>query len=1279
MASGTTAAKASPAKYDNQIAAQLTRAESRIRTLDLAAGGLGLAALLLLFAVVMAFFDSKLSLSAAVRQAALLAFLVGTGVYTWFAVVQPLRRRINPYYAALKVEALIPGAKNSLVNWVDLHSANLPPAIRAAVGQKAAKDLTRADVEKAVSGKRAGWAGGVAAASLVLFIIAWLLLGRSPFFSLLGRAFAPFGVGGIATRNAIEILRPAGGDATLPVGRSFTVLADVRGPLPDPKSPAAVRLLYRYDPTEPYLERLLQFDQGQGWTTTLPRDEVRDGFWYRVAAGDAATPEYRVRYRAGPAITDFLATYHFRPYVARADEVRHDRELKALRGTQVHLRVLTNRTLREAHLEWEGRDEPIPGKVDANDPQTFEIDVVLKDEGKYRLAFTPTDEDPFIEPTWFAVTPIPDLAPEVKLTLPGTDVKLPANGLLELEGTATDDIGIKSITLRSRIVTGENLKPKPYRGEDGLKLEKGGYPVGVGYKDFLDLAKVESEAGKPVALRPGTELEYWLEAADACDFDRPHVTPSKRFRVQIIEPENDAARQKQREQAERDAKKHQQEQDRKLQEENRQKEQDRKQQEAANAEEQKKSAKAREEQDGGKSDKPSEGDPGKKKDTEEPKGDNTKPEDGGRKSNPGDELSKQDREKEQRLKDALEHKDDAEDGKGGQSKSDPKENPGEGKDGGAGEKEGSEKQGGADQKPDGEGKKGDKADGDNAAEGKPSAQSDAAGKQGEGKSQGNSDPLNGREGEGKRGEERSGTSDGPKGADKPHDGKTGAGKQNEGESKKGDKADQQNAGEGKPQGKSDGGENQGAGKPQGKSDPMAGREGEGKQGGEQANAGKERGGADKPHDAKSTASKPGEGNPQQARGENKQGGSPQEQKQAGEGKQEGKPTGDPKESRAEAKAQPNGQQREQAAEKKGQPGSSAQCECKGGGKNPSEGGRQGTAKEGKGQEGSGGGEFAAEGKPGTKGDGAGGDDKRAEGKPQPGKGGPHGRPEDATAEDVARLARNLQQGDDRQRRDAHDRLEQIRDRAKDPQAREGAADTLKKDGEAPADTSEAKRGPKNDGGAPQPKGGDGTAEGKEGKDKGGDSGSAKKEGGQPDGRQGEGKDGKQGGDGRDGKGREPNGTAKGPRPRGGSGNDPGNGAPGDRSTAGRGSPNDPLPPPGNGGKPSTHRPSMLQLEEFKKKVDKKVLEDAKLSEEDYRRFLKAYEEAARRQKDTPRADRPPEATTPTPLPSMRGQARDPTVRTPDDLRGEGRALPPPAYRDAYREFTKQFSRPPEKK
>ena len=146
---------AASSKYDAFVAAQLARAESRIRLLDLTAALLGFAALGLAYIVGMVLCDSKLELSQHARQLSLYAFLIAAAVYLFFMVVRPLRLRVNPYYAARQVEQLLPGAKNSIVNWVDLHAQPLPPAIRGALGQRAAKDLSRVDLENAIRGRRA--------------------------------------------------------------------------------------------------------------------------------------------------------------------------------------------------------------------------------------------------------------------------------------------------------------------------------------------------------------------------------------------------------------------------------------------------------------------------------------------------------------------------------------------------------------------------------------------------------------------------------------------------------------------------------------------------------------------------------------------------------------------------------------------------------------------------------------------------------------------------------------------------------------------------------------------------------------------------------------------------------------------------------------------------------------------------------------------------------------------------------------------------------------------
>src|SRR5208283_4148169 len=119
--------------------------------------------------------DRWLNLPSLIRQVALGVYVVGAAAYILFAMVRPLMRQINPYYAARKVEQFVPGAKNSVINWLDLRDRKLPPAIRGAVGQRAARDLGKADLDQALSGRRARWLG-LADVLLVLALTAAIVV-----------------------------------------------------------------------------------------------------------------------------------------------------------------------------------------------------------------------------------------------------------------------------------------------------------------------------------------------------------------------------------------------------------------------------------------------------------------------------------------------------------------------------------------------------------------------------------------------------------------------------------------------------------------------------------------------------------------------------------------------------------------------------------------------------------------------------------------------------------------------------------------------------------------------------------------------------------------------------------------------------------------------------------------------------------------------------------------------------------------------------------------------
>jgi collagen type III alpha len=718
-------------KYDVIVASQLKQAETRIRVLDLIAGLFGFASLSLAYIVGMVLCDSQFLFSQQTRQLALYLFLAGAIIYLFFAVLRPLRLPVNRYYAARQIEQQLPQAKNSIVNWVDLHEQPLPPAIRTALGQRAARDLSRIDMERAIRSRRTSWMGGLAGLFAMAFIGLYFLLGPAPFVSLLKRTFNPFEAVGVSTRTRLTLLKPEGGDATITVGRGVNFVVDVGGKVPDPKAADAVKLLYRYEEGDPWLERRLVLEPSGEWTTSLSALEVKNGFWYQITGGDAATEEHRIRVRAAPAILDFLATYHFRPYVARPDEVRRERELKALRGTEVRLRVHTNRTLREGRLEFaaNGRERvvnlpfiSVPGEVDELGPHTFLVHFVLKEDGKYRLSFTSTDGEVYSDLVSFPVTALPDQPPTVELTKPGEDVRLPTDGLLQLEGKAADDIGVRSLVLRMRVIGGDKLREKPYRSDEQLHLADGGHPRQLEYKDFVDLSCVQDEDGRNVLLRAGMELEYWLEASDACDYPQPNVAESKHYRVLLTDPEkNDPKKDQEKKRAETEKKQHEQKQDQKLQKENQERRQQRQEQQARNHEEENKSKGADKGGAGGQG-QPQEDQPANKPESKENRGRQGAGKGAQGEPNSGEqkgELSKEDQKVEDQIKKALQRKQAAQGGTS-EAKHD-KGNTGEGR------SEQSNKPGGKDGLDEGDTKKSGQRNAQQTSEGKGKDQPQAGG------------------------------------------------------------------------------------------------------------------------------------------------------------------------------------------------------------------------------------------------------------------------------------------------------------------------------------------------------------------------------------------------------------------------------------------------------------------------------------------------------------------------------------------------------------------------
>jgi collagen type III alpha len=593
------------------VAHQLTQASGRVRTLDLTAAALVLLVATLLYALAVGLADLTFGLSMQTR----LALLVGYGFVVLLYVAGTLllfwRRRVNPYYAAHQLEKSLPDAKGSVINWLDLRERPLPAAIRATLGTRAARDLGRADVEQAISGRRNLYLAALVA-GLLVGLIGLFLSGPGRFSSLLARTFAPFSERVIPTQTDILLIEPAEGNLNVPVNQKMFFRVQVTGRVPAVNQADSVRLLFRYNRADPYARQPLQRDANDEWTAVFLPDQVQNGFWYRIAAGDAQTPEYQVRVHSFPQVVRFDLLFHYRPYLHLADRKDHYPnqravlpQIKDYRGTQVTLTLKTNRALQEGGLELEqgGVVRDLPGSILPNDPEAFRVAFVLEHSGTFRVRFRARDGEMNTDRAAYPLEVLADRAPVVVLDKPGKDVRLPANGTLRLHGSATDDFGINRLTLQLRVSKGERrpeLSPKIYRKGKSFQLAGGRYPDRLDYEDFVPLDQLQTAKGAAFPLAAGMELEYWLEARDNCDYPDPagHVGRSKKYKVVIGEPDKDKKKQQQeRSQAQQQQKEQQQKQDKDLARQNQKAEQqERKQQEARDKQDPARQAKRRQQQ-----------------------------------------------------------------------------------------------------------------------------------------------------------------------------------------------------------------------------------------------------------------------------------------------------------------------------------------------------------------------------------------------------------------------------------------------------------------------------------------------------------------------------------------------------------------------------------------------------------------------------------------------------------------------------------------------------------
>jgi hypothetical protein len=452
-----------PAKLEQFVERQLTAARRRVRVLDIFVTGLVFAVGSLAFLLAALLLNRYVEFPRGTWWGVTGLYIAAAAWLIYYSLFRPSRRDINPYFAARQVEQTMPEAKNSLVTWVDFEEDNqLPGSIRNAIAQKAARDLKGVDLNRAIENRRILWlaiAGGV-------FLLASLVV-----------MFLP------ATRTELRIEEPKNGDTTVFNNQEVAFQVHVAGRIPPANAPDAVRLRMWYNPDDPenFEDRPMRAgeDDRRSFSLIVPAKHVRNGFRYKILAGNTQTPTYTVTCKIVPEFTGFDVSYVYPSYLKRPPESTNDPNLLAPYGSMATLIVSTNREVKNGHIEIVGQPRSIEGQLVEGRPEAIQFSVPFDKESRYTVSFTTPEGDKNQNPPQFRLGVI-DPKPLVR----AADISYQYPAYLRFKPMTVLDV--REPEIEANRGTKVVLTAKTTRGVESAKLE---LPGGV----VVDGEKVEDQ------------------------------------------------------------------------------------------------------------------------------------------------------------------------------------------------------------------------------------------------------------------------------------------------------------------------------------------------------------------------------------------------------------------------------------------------------------------------------------------------------------------------------------------------------------------------------------------------------------------------------------------------------------------------------------------------------------------------------------------------------------------------------------------------------------------
>ncbi|MBM4017915.1 MAG: DUF4175 family protein [Planctomycetes bacterium] len=431
------------------IAQALRRLIRRIREVILLRGisavvATAAATLLLIMAI-----DARVVLfSDLARWLLTLSALAATAASAIWFLILPLARTITLTGIARAIEERHPELQERISSAVELLTSRDMPEIRGsqalinALADEACRDAAHVRPRAEVPLKSARPFLLAAAGGLIVF--AALLSIYPSARRLLLRAVAPYL--NLPNISAESMLRIRPGDAVIAEGQRLQVEVDVT-------SQAVHKAQFRKlmpDGSES-AEAMTALPPGENdeprFAITCP--PAAESFRYRVHAGDALSRYYTVTVVPPPVVKRLELRYDFPAYTGLAPVIEPDSagEIKAVAGTAVTVSAVTNKPVKSAELQINGRPAEPKAEI-ATGPDgaaVCKFVVKLAPRMRGRWALNLSDEYGFSNSTGERILEsLPDAPPVVKILAPeDRKLRLKPSDRLPVAYAMTDDFGLR--------------------------------------------------------------------------------------------------------------------------------------------------------------------------------------------------------------------------------------------------------------------------------------------------------------------------------------------------------------------------------------------------------------------------------------------------------------------------------------------------------------------------------------------------------------------------------------------------------------------------------------------------------------------------------------------------------------------------------------------------------------------------------------------------------------------------------------------------------------------